>query len=152
MGHFDLTPLYRSTIGFDHLTRLLDSAFLTQKGEPSYPPYNIEKIGDDHYRITLAVAGFDEADIDITVQENKLEITAEARQEDEEVQFLHRGIAGRSFRHAFQLADTIQVLGARLNNGLLHIDLEREIPDEAKPRKIEITTAKGAKIIDHKAA
>ncbi|MEE8517418.1 MAG: Hsp20 family protein [Alphaproteobacteria bacterium] len=152
MGHFDLTPLYRSTVGFDHLTRLLDSAFLAQKGEPSYPPYNIAKIGEDHYQIILAVAGFDEADIDITVQENKLEIAAESRQEDEEVQYLHRGIAGRSFRHVFQLADTVKVLGARLNNGLLHINLEREIPEEARPRKIEITTAKGAKIVDHKAA
>ncbi len=152
MGHFDLTPLYRSTVGFDHLTRLLDSAFLAQKGEPSYPPYNIAKIGEDHYRITLAVAGFDEAEIDLTVQENKLEITAEAKPDDEEVQYLHRGIAGRSFRHVFQLADTVKVRGASLNNGLLHIDLEREIPEEARPRKIEITTAKSAKIIDHKAA
>lgn len=152
MGHFDLTPLYRSTIGFDHLTRLLDSAFLAQKSEPSYPPYNIAKIGEDHYRITLAVAGFDETDLGITIQENTLEVTAEAREEDEEVQYLHRGIAGRSFRHVFQLADTIKVLGAKLANGLLHIDLEREVPEQAKLRKIEISTAKGVEIIDHKAA
>jgi molecular chaperone IbpA len=140
MVNFDFSPLFRSSVGFDRLTQLMESQL--QKAEPTYPPYNIEKTGEDTYRVSLAVAGFDKSDLDVTVQENRLIVSGRlndrAREQEEKTQFLYRGIAGRAFRHTFELADTVRVNGAELVNGLLHIDLVREIPERKKPRQIEI--------------
>jgi molecular chaperone IbpA len=140
MVNFDFSPLFRSSVGFDRLTQLMESQL--QKAEPTYPPYNIEKTGDDTYRVSLAVAGFDKSDLDVTVQENRLIVSGrlndKAREQEEKTQFLYHGIAGRAFRHTFELADTVRVNGAELVNGLLHIDLVREIPERKKPRQIEI--------------
>jgi molecular chaperone IbpA len=138
MNTLDFSPLYRSTIGFDRLARLLDSAGQVDNGSP-YPPYNIERVDENDYRITMAVAGFAEADLGIEVKENALTVTGAIEQTKEDKRFLHHGIAGRSFERRFQLADHVSVVGAKLENGLLHIDLERKIPDEKKPRQIEIT-------------
>lgn len=151
MQTIDFSPLFRSTVGFDRMQRLLDSALRTDEGSLSYPPYNIEVRGEDAYRITMAVAGFDESDLDITAKENTLTVSGKARQDDEKTVFLHRGIAGRSFTRHFQLADHIRVAGAALRNGLLDIDLVREIPEAMKPRKIAIGTAED-KAVTHKAA
>ncbi len=142
MTHFDLTPLFRSTVGFDHLSRLMDNAFETSQREASYPPYNIEKLSEDDYRITMAIAGFSEKDLDITAQDNELLIKAETRKDDEQTTYLHRGIAGRSFEQRFHLADHIRVVDASMDNGLLHIDLVREVPEHMRPRKIAITGGK----------
>ena len=141
MQTIDFSPLFRSTIGFDRMQRLLDGALRTDETSLSYPPYNIEARGEEAYRITMAVAGFDEADLDITAKENTLTVSGKARQDEEQTVFLHRGIAGRSFTRHFQLADHIRAAGAELRNGLLHIDLVRELPDAMKPRKIAIGTA-----------
>lgn len=155
MVNFDFSPLFRSSVGFDRLTQLMENTL--QKAEPTYPPYNIEKTGEDKYRITLAVAGFDRSDLDVTIQENRLIISGrmneQAREQEEQTQYLYRGIAGRAFRHAFELADTVRVVGAELVNGLLHVDLVREIPERAKPRQIEISKAgEKPQVIDSKAA
>ena len=154
MVNYDFSPLFRSTIGFDRLSRLLESN-LAKTETAAYPPYNIEKTGEDKYRITLAVAGFDRSELDVTVQENKLVVSGKlsdaARVAEENSQYLYRGIAGRAFRHAFELADNVKVAGADLTNGLLHIDLKREIPEQAKPRKIEIIAADTPKAIDQAA-
>jgi molecular chaperone IbpA len=136
MDSFDLSPLFRSTIGFDRLMRLADSATRLDAGN-SYPPYNIESTGENAYRLTMAVAGFSPDELDVTVKENALLVTGRARKEEEK-QYLYRGIARRAFERRFQLADHIKVAGASLDNGLLHVDLAREIPEEKKPRKIEI--------------
>lgn len=142
MHRIDFTPVFRSTVGFDRMARLVDAAFQASEGSnnQSYPPYNIEKINDDAYQITMAVAGFSEADIDITVKENNLLITGQADKNEEEAHktFLHRGIASRSFERRFDLADHIIVTGAELENGLLNVSLIREVPEEKKPRKINI--------------
>ena len=156
MVNFDFSPLFRSSIGFDRLSQLMDSTL--QKAEPTYPPYNIEKTGEDTYRITLAVAGFDKSELDIVVQENRLVVSGrlkdKAQEQDTKTQYLYHGIAGRTFRHAFELADTVRVTGAGLVNGLLHIDLLREIPERAKPRQITISAVgdQAAQAIDNKAA
>lgn len=154
MRTFDLSPLFRSSIGFDHLARMLDTASRVDEQAISYPPYNIEKLGEESYRISMAVAGFGESDLDITTQNNSLVITGRARKDEETAQYLHRGIAGRSFERRFQLADHIRVTGASLVNGLLHVDLAREIPEAMKPRTISITTkaAEKPKVIENKAA
>ena len=136
MRTFDLTPLYRSTVGFDRMFDLLDSAGKAETG--GYPPYNIERLGDDDYRITLAVAGFGENDIDIEIHENRLTVTGRRAEEDGSRTFLHQGIAGRAFERQFQLAEHVEVAGASLVNGLLNVDLHREIPEAKKPRKISI--------------
>jgi molecular chaperone IbpA len=154
MVNYDFSPLFRSTVGFDRLSRLLESNLA--KTETAYPPYNIEKTGEDQYRITLAVAGFDRSELDVTVQENRLIVSGKlgdaARQAEETSQYLHRGIAGRAFRHTFELAETVKVAGADLVNGLLHIDLKREIPEQAKPRRIDIVAgAQQPKAIDQAA-
>ncbi len=141
MRAFDLSPLFRSTVGFDHLSRMLDAAQRLDDTAFSYPPYNIEKLSDDDYRITMAVAGFAEADLDITVHDHTLVISGKAHREDENAQYLHRGIAGRSFERRFQLADFIRVEGANLVNGLLHVALKREVPEQMKPRTIKIDSA-----------
>ncbi len=139
MTAFDFSPLYRSTIGFDRLARLLDSAGQVETSASSFPPYNIEQIDQDNYRITMAVAGFSEKDLDLQVKENTLTITGNGGSEaDAETTYLHRGIAARSFERRFQLADHVHVTGADLRNGLLHIELVREIPEEKKVRKIAI--------------
>lgn len=138
MRTIDYSPLYRSTVGFDRLFSLLDNMTQPENGQ-SYPPYNIERTGEDSYRITMAVAGFSEEDISIEAKQNALTVTAEkteAKEEGKEVLF--RGIAARSFERRFQLADHVEVREASLENGLLHIDLVREIPEAMKPRKINI--------------
>ena len=153
MRAFDLTPLYRSTIGFDRLGTLLDSLGTFEGDAPSYPPYNIERVGENEYRISMAVAGFGAGDLDIEVKENTLAIHGEKKTETEETTFLHRGIASRSFERRFQLADHVVVKGASLENGLLHVDLKRELPEAMKPRTVPIATkAERAKVIDSKAA
>jgi len=134
---YDLSPLFRSTIGFDRLARLMDAA-VQGADTPSYPPYNIEKLAEDGYRLTLAVAGFGEDDLEITVKENALLVVGRPRKEPEQRHVLHRGIAGRAFERRFELADHMVVHGAALENGLLHINLKRVIPETLKPRRIEI--------------
>lgn len=141
MDRFDFSPLFRSTIGFDRLARLVDSATRVDATALSYPPYNIEKTGDDAYRLTMAVAGFGPNELDITVHENTLIVTGKAQKEDEEGRYLHRGIARRAFERRFSLADHIKVTGASLDNGLLHVDLVREVPEAMKPRTIKIAGA-----------
>ena len=145
MRTLDLSPLFRSTIGIDRLSRLLDSAPQFDAAAPSYPPYNIEKTGEDAYRITMAVAGFGEDDLEVVTSENTLTIRAKATSDEEEKSrvFLHRGIAGRAFERRFQLADYIKVGGATLVNGLLNIDLVREVPEAQKPRTVKIAVGQG---------
>ncbi|MGL5363353.1 MAG: Hsp20 family protein [Bosea sp. (in: a-proteobacteria)] len=142
MRHFDLSPLYRSTVGFDRLFSLLDQAHAVENA-PSYPPYNIERTGENAFRISIAVAGFSEADIAIEAKEHGLTVRGEkAVNENEPVtEILHQGIAARAFERRFQLADYVQVMGASLANGLLHIELVREIPEAKKPRLIPIGEA-----------
>jgi len=156
MRHFDLTPLYRSTIGFDRLGSLMDTLTSFEGETPSYPPYNIERVGENDYRISMAVAGFGEADLSIDVKENTLSIRGEKRTEQEDTTLLHRGIASRSFERRFQLADHVLVKGAVLENGLLHVDLVRELPEAMKPRTIPIATktdkVEKPKVIDSQAA
>ncbi len=136
MRSYDLTPLYRNTVGFDRIFDLLDSVGKVDAG--GYPPYNIERISDDEYRITLAVAGFSEDDLDITFHENALTVAGARPEADENRTFLHQGIAGRSFERRFQLAEHVKIDGASLVNGLLNIELKRELPEAKKPRKISI--------------
>jgi molecular chaperone IbpA len=138
MRTYDLTPLFRTSIGFDRMGHLLDAAMQLESKAKSYPPYNIVRAGEDAYRITLAVAGFAEEDLDVTVQDSRLTVTGRSESEEAETEFLHRGIAGRAFERRFQLADHIEVNDARLVNGLLHIELVREIPEALKPRSIAI--------------
>jgi molecular chaperone IbpA len=139
MRTYDLSPLYRSTVGFDRLFSLLDA--VNKADEGGYPPYNIERLDENNYRITLAVAGFSEDDLTIEVKENTLTVSGQRPDHDEGQEFLHRGIAGRSFERRFQLADHVVVDSARLENGLLSISLRRELPEAMKPRRIEISGA-----------
>lgn len=138
MTTIDFSPLLRSMIGFDRMSSALETAYRSEAG--GYPPYNIEVSGDNDYRITMAVAGFTEKDLTMEVKENILTVSGTRPDDDDKGQarFLYRGIANRSFERKFQLADYVRVLDARLENGLLHIDLRREIPEAMKPRKIEI--------------
>jgi molecular chaperone IbpA len=136
MRPFDFAPLYRSTVGFDRLLQLLDGGV---EGEAStYPPYNIERTADNKYRITMAVAGFTKDEIDIQVKEQSLTVKGEKKAEDKDRQFLHRGIATRAFERRFQLADHVEVTGADLQDGLLHVDLVRNVPERLKPRAVQI--------------
>lgn len=153
MPNIDLSPLFRYSVGFDRLDRLMDTAMKAESVGSTYPPYNIEKTGDDTYRVTLAVAGFSEQELDITVKENNLIVTGKVEREADESEsaFLYRGIAGRAFERRFQIADHIVVNGASLVNGLLHIDMVREVPEALKPRRIEIANA-NAKRLTKKAA
>jgi molecular chaperone IbpA len=146
MDGFDFSPLFRSTIGFDRLTRLVDAASRVDNSSLGYPPYNIEKTGEDAYRLTMAVAGFSPEDLDITVQENSLLVTGKSKKDDEAARYLHRGIARRAFERRFSLADHIKVVGASLDNGMLHVDLVHEIPEAAKPRKIQIGAGQPAQV------
>ena len=140
MDRFDFSPLFRSTIGFDRLARLVDTATRVDSTALSYPPYNIEKTGEDSYGLTMAVAGFSQDELDITVHENTLIVTGKSEKEDEDGRYLHRGIARRAFERRFSLADHLKVTGASLDNGLLHVDLVREVPEAMKPRTIKIGT------------
>jgi len=149
MRTFDLAPLYRSTVGFHRLFSLFDHV-AGHDGAPGYPPYNIERTGDNEYRITVAVAGFSEADIKIEAKESTLTIRGEKQAKTEaKGEVLYQGIAARAFERVFQLADFVQVKGASLENGLLHVDLVREIPETKKPRQIPLTSGK---VLDAKAA
>jgi molecular chaperone IbpA len=138
MRHFDLTPLYRSTVGFDRLATILDQVMSADVGQNTYPPYNIEKTGEDTYRITLAVAGFAEDELSIESREGQLVVTGRKAETEDNGNVLHRGIATRAFERRFQLADHVRPLEAVTENGLLHIDLVREVPEALKPRKIGI--------------
>jgi len=141
MRHVDFSPLYRSTVGFDRLFTMLDSLGQPDSGQ-TYPPYNIERTGEDAYRISMAVAGFSDSEISIEAHRNVLTIKGEKNEETNEgSEFLHRGIAARAFERRFQLADHVEVNGAELKNGLLHIELKRNIPEEMKPRRIAITAS-----------
>ena len=148
----DFSPLYRFSVGFDRMQRLVDAASRFDDAASAYPPYNIEARGDDAYRITMTVAGFAEKDLDVTVTENTLVISGRKRDEDKAVSYLHRGIAGRAFERRFELADHIKVAGANLVNGLLHVDMVRELPEEKKPRKIAIGSKNPFKALTKKAA
>ena len=143
MRHVDFAPLYRSTVGFDRLVSMLDGLSQPDSGQ-TYPPYNIERTGENAYRITMAVAGFDETELSIESRENVLTVKGEkAEKEDAPAEVLYRGIAGRVFERRFQLAEHVEVRGASLKNGLLHIDLVRVIPEAMKPRTIAINTVPG---------
>lgn len=155
MRHVDFAPLYRSTVGFDRLFSLLDTLGTPDNGQTTYPPYNIERTGDDAYRISMAVAGFADSDISIEAHRNVLTVKGERGEEkaDEGREVLYRGIAARAFERRFQLADHVEVKAATLKNGLLHIDLKRNVPEELKPRKIAITNGQAnGKQIEAKAA
>jgi len=150
MTRYDFSPLFRSTVGFDRIMNLLDTAAGWDPAASGNPPYDIEKLDENDYRITLAVAGFGEGDIQVEVHQNTLKVTAAARGDGEERDFLYRGIDGRGFTRSFQLADYLTVVGATLQDGMLRIDLHREIPDEMKPRRIEIGT--GARVVARQAS
>jgi molecular chaperone IbpA len=138
MRPFDFGPLYRSTVGFDRLFQLLDNVGGVESEASTYPPYNIERKADNEYRITMAVAGFTRDEIDIQVKEQSLTVKGEKKSDDKDRQFLHRGIATRAFERRFQLADHVEVTGADLQDGLLHVDLVRNVPERLKPRAIQI--------------
>jgi molecular chaperone IbpA len=148
---FDFTPLYRSSIGFDHLARMLDEA--TAFETPTYPPYNIERVGEDEYLISVAIAGFKADDVSIEVKGGDLTITGKKNEKPEaKTDFLHQGIAGRNFQRIFQLADHVEVKSAELNDGLLQIWLKRVIPEALKPRTIAIQRGESQKTIEAKKA
>lgn len=142
MRNFDLAPLYRATVGFDQMADLMDRVLASEVSQPSYPPYNIEKIADDGWRISIAVAGFADSDLSVEVRENALIVSGRKGNDTEQRTYLHRGIATRAFDRRFHLADHVRVTGASHADGMLHIDLVREVPEALKPRQIEI--AKGA--------
>jgi molecular chaperone IbpA len=146
---FDFSPLYRSTVGFDRLANLLETVNQLDPATPSYPPYNIEQLGENDYRISMAVAGFADKELSVEVKEGVLTITGKRTQDEPKTHFLYQGIAGRSFERRFQLADHMEVKGARLEHGLLHVDIVRVIPEEKKARKIAIGSTKTEpKIVD----
>ena len=140
--HIDFTPLYRSSVGFDRLANLIENANASTN-QAGYPPYNIELLDENQYRITMAVAGFSESELDIQSQANTLVISGKKASADDNRQFLYQGIAERSFERRFQLADYVKVTAASMENGLLHVELEREIPEAMKARKIEINNGQG---------
>ena len=143
MRPYDFTPLYRSTVGFDRLVSIFDHALNVDSNASSYPPYNIERIGDDTYRISIAVAGFSENELTVEMRENQLLISAKKEQQNQnEVTYLHRGIANRAFEKRFHLADHVRATNASIADGMLHIELLRDVPEALKPRRIEIGTAK----------
>ena len=152
MRQFDLAPLYRNTVGFDRLFSMLDQ-LVSVDSAPTYPPYNIERTGENAYRISVAVAGFTDQDLQIEVKENALTVRGERKQtEERKTDVLYQGIAARTFERRFQLADGVQVTGAALENGLLHVDLVREIPEAKKPKLIPIAGGKPQTTIEAKAA
>jgi len=139
MRGFDLAPLHRASVGFDQIADLMDRVLTNDVSQPSYPPYNIEKTSEDSWRISIAVAGFSEDDLSVEVRENALIVSAKKAAEDTKRTYLHRGIATRAFERRFHLADHVRVSGAAHVNGMLNIDLVREVPDALKPRRIEIS-------------
>ncbi|MGB0159621.1 MAG: Hsp20 family protein [Thalassovita mediterranea] len=154
MRSFDFAPLYRASVGFDQIADMMDRVFTNDAPQPSYPPYNIEKTDDNAYRISIAVAGFSEADLTVEVKENALIVAArKGEAEGETPQYLHRGIATRAFERRFTLADHVRVTGASHVDGLLHIDLTREVPEALKPRRIAISSGKAVEkdVLDAKA-
>jgi molecular chaperone IbpA len=140
MRNFDLAPLYRATVGFDQIADLLDRVMASDVTQPTYPPYNIEKTADDAYRISIAVAGFGADDLSVEVKDGALVVSAAKAEDDSDRTYLHRGIATRAFERRFQLADHVRVTGASHADGMLHIDLEREMPEALKPRRISIAS------------
>jgi molecular chaperone IbpA len=140
MRSFDLAPLYRATVGFDQIADMMDRVLTSDVAQPTYPPYNIEKTADDAYRISIAVAGFSESDLNVEVRESALIVSAKKSEDDGDRTYLHRGIATRAFERRFHLADHVRVTGAEHENGMLHIDLKREVPEALKPRRIEISS------------
>ncbi|MAZ20846.1 MULTISPECIES: Hsp20 family protein [Roseovarius] len=154
MRNLDFAPLYRASIGFDQIADLMDRALTNDVSAPSYPPYNIEKTADDAYRISVAVAGFSDADLAVEVKDGALIVSARKSEEEGERTYLHRGIATRAFERRFQLADHVRVTGASHTDGMLHIDLVREVPEALKPRRIAITSVDSATdkdVVDAKA-
>ena len=149
MRHFDFSPLYKTTVGFDRLASLFDELSTADNNSPAYPPYNIERINEDEYRISMAVAGFTEAELNIEIEGNALSISGQKVEKDDKTEYLLRGIATRNFERKFELDDYVIVTGADLENGLLHIALKREVPDAKKPKSIPIgnKTAKAEKLI-----
>jgi molecular chaperone IbpA len=143
MRTFDLTPLYRASVGYDQIADLMDRVLSTDVAATNYPPYNIEKIGDDAWRISVAVAGFTDAELGVEVRENALIVAARKAEDDASRRYLHRGIATRAFERRFHLADHVRVTGATHADGMLHIDLVREVPEALRPRRIEIAKAPG---------
>ncbi len=154
MRGFDFSPLYRSTVGFDRLANLLETVGQFDPSTPSYPPYNIEQLAENDYRISMAVAGFGDKDLTVEVKEGVLTITGKRAGDESQPRFLYQGIAGRSFERRFQLADHMEVRGARLENGLLHVDIVRVIPEEKRARKISISSSKAPepKVVEAKVA
>lgn len=146
MRTYDFAPLYRSSVGFDQIASMMDRVLNSDGATPSYPPYNIEKLNDDSYRISIAVAGFSDDDLSVEVREKALIVSARKADEDEAKTYLHRGIATRAFERRFHLADHVQVTGAAHANGMLHIELERQVPEALKPRQIQI--ASDTKVLD----
>lgn len=153
MRGYDFAPLYRATVGFDQIADLMDRVMTNEVSQPTYPPYNIEKTADDTYRISIAVAGFSDDDLNVEVKDGALHVSARKGDEDEGRTFLHRGIATRAFQRRFHLADHVRVVGASHENGMLHIDLKREIPEALKPRRIEIAKSDATEkdVLDAKA-
>ena len=149
MRRVDLTPLYKSSIGFDHLASVLDQ-LANLETENGFPPYNIERLGENNYRISMAVAGFGDNDLSIEVKEGTLTIHGEKKADDKVRQYIHQGIAARNFERRFRLAEYVEVSGAALENGLLHIDMKRELPETMKPRTIKIAKAQpsNARVIE----
>ena len=143
MTNFDFSPLYRTTVGFDHLSTLLDNIHRSDRAANSYPPYNIELINENNYQITMAVSGFNSDELDIKSEHRTLTIKGQKHPDENTRNYLHQGIAARNFERKFQLADHIEITGAQLENGLLHIDLAREIPEAMKPKTIPINEGKG---------
>jgi len=141
MRTLDFAPLYRSSVGFEHLSQLLDSITQREQSQPSYPPYNIERLDKDAYRITMAVAGFTQDELTIQSEQQALKVRGEKTGDSGERQYLHQGIAARNFERVFQLAEHVRVVSATIENGLLHIDLRREVPEAMKPRQIPIGVA-----------
>lgn len=147
MRNFDFSPLYRSTVGFDHLSSLMDTVSRTDNKQTPYPPYNIELLDKDQYQITMAIAGFAEEELELQSENQTLTVSGKKMADNAERNYLHQGIAARNFERRFQLAEHVEVTGARLANGLLHIELVRKIPDAMKPKKISIGTER-APLID----
>ncbi len=144
MRTLDFAPLYRSSVGFDQIANMMDRVSTNDGATPSYPPYNIEKLEDDAYRISIAVAGFSDADLSVEVREKALIVSAKKADEDEGRKYMHRGIATRAFERRFHLADHVHVTGAAHADGMLHIELQRQVPEALKPRQIQIASEKAA--------
>lgn len=153
MRGYDFAPLYRATVGFDQIADLMDRVLTTEVSQPTYPPYNIEKTSDDAYRISIAVAGFADDDLSVEVKDGALHVAARKTEDQDNRTYLHRGIATRAFQRRFHLAEHVRVIGASHENGMLHIDLHREIPEALKPRRIEIAKAEAVEkdVVDAKA-